>query len=167
MDIYFSQYFGIDVALLESYGAIDISVASDIPLFIDPFLLFNSSKPEYQELHRGILRYLKYLRSKSMSGPLPDGVVKNRFRFKEVKQNWLGFTVLGNAGHALGQQFATALNDNLSSIFSNFGNEQVTKESHLEKIALISDGVGRDGISDFVTGGRGLAGLDLMARRWT
>jgi uncharacterized heparinase superfamily protein len=36
---------------------------SDLPLFIDPFLLFNSDKPEYQELHDGIIAYLRFLRN--------------------------------------------------------------------------------------------------------
>jgi hypothetical protein len=38
------------------------------PLFVDPFLLFNSDKADYQELHREILRYLGFLRDKA----LPD-----------------------------------------------------------------------------------------------
>lgn len=33
----------------------------------------------------------------------------------------------------------------------NFGSEKVTKGSHLEKLCLIKDGVGRDNISDFTT----------------
>jgi len=40
--------------VLNTYGGFDVSVASDLPLFIDPFLLFHSDKPEYQALHEGI-----------------------------------------------------------------------------------------------------------------
>jgi hypothetical protein len=54
MELYFSDYFELDPDVLEQYGAFDISIVSDLPLFIDPFLLFNSVKPEYQELHDGI-----------------------------------------------------------------------------------------------------------------
>lgn len=43
-DIYFSDYFGVDAHALSEYGAFDISVVSDLPMFIDPFLLFNSAK---------------------------------------------------------------------------------------------------------------------------
>jgi hypothetical protein len=46
VDLYFSQYFEVDPAALDEYGAFDISVASDLPLFVDPFLLFASEKPE-------------------------------------------------------------------------------------------------------------------------
>ncbi len=42
MELYFSDYFRIDPSVLEDYGAFAISVVSDLPLFVDPFLLFNS-----------------------------------------------------------------------------------------------------------------------------
>ena len=47
--------------------------------------------------------------------------------------------------------FARALNDNLHNLFRDFGNEKVTKGSHLEKLVLIRARVGRDNISDFTT----------------
>ena len=71
--------------------------------------------------------------------------------FNEVQQNWLGYSVVGNKGHALGMQFAKALHGNLNTVFQNFGEESVTKGTHLEKLCLVKDGVGRDNISDFVT----------------
>jgi hypothetical protein len=150
MELYFSQHFEVKPNLLEEYGAFDISVVSDLPLFIDPFLLFNSEKAAYQELHEGIIEYLLFLRDKAGTD-LDPGLIAAWYRFKEVKQNWLGFTVLGNDGHALGAQFATALNSSLGSILRDFGSEQVTRGSHLEKLCLIRGGVGRDNISDFTT----------------
>jgi len=68
-----------------------------------------------------------------------------------VKQNYLGFSYIGNRGHGLGHKFARALNANLSKLFSSFGKETITLGTHLEKLCLISRGVGRDTISDFVT----------------
>jgi len=44
---------------------------SDLPLFIDPFLLFNSSNPAYQLLHENIIKYLEFLRDQSTTGE-PD-----------------------------------------------------------------------------------------------
>lgn len=38
----FSEVFGVDPASLEQYGALDISLSSDLPLFIDSLLLFES-----------------------------------------------------------------------------------------------------------------------------
>ena len=151
LPLYFSQYFHIAPGTLEEYGAFDISIVSDLPLFIDPFLLFNSDNPRYQELHEEILRYLRFLRDQAASLDLNDGLIDSWYRFKEVKQNWLGFTVLGNGGAGLGEKFARSLHGSLGGIFHNFGEETVTSGSHLEKLCLMQDGVGRDNISDFTT----------------
>jgi hypothetical protein len=151
MELYLSQYLGIEPRLLADFGAVDVSVVSDLPLFIDPFLLFHSSKPEYQELHERILTYLRFLRDKAVGGNLDPGLIASWYRFKEVKQNWLGFTMLGNGGHGLGTDFAVALHESLGSILSNFGTETITTSSHLEKVSLLRPNVGRDCISDFTT----------------
>lgn len=151
MDIYFSDHFKVKEKDLEKYGAFNISLVADFPLFIDPFLLFNSKKKKYKQLHEDIIKYLVFLKDKSTSQTLDDGALKAWYAFKEVEQNWLGFSVTGNKGSALGMDFARALNGNLHKIFSEFGQEKVTKGSHLEKLCLIKDGVGKDNISDFST----------------
>lgn len=63
--VYFSDIFNVDESILESYGAMNISLLNDIPLFIDPFLLYASEKPEYRQLHENILDYLSFLRDKA------------------------------------------------------------------------------------------------------
>ena len=151
MDIYFSDHFKVKEKDLEKYGAFNISLVADLPLFIDPFLLFNSKKKKYKQLHEDIIKYLVFLKDKSTSQTLDDGALKAWYAFKEVEQNWLGFSITGNKGSALGMDFARALNGNLHKIFSEFGQEKVTKGSHLEKLCLIKDGVGKDNISDFST----------------
>ena len=149
--ILFSDHFNVDKANLEAHGAFNISLLADLPLFIDPFLLFNSEKQEYQDLHNEMIRYLRFLRDKSLEQKLTPGLLTAWYRFKEVKQNWLGFAVQGNKGSALGKDFADALNENFSRIFTNYGEEQITHGSHLEKLCLIKEGVGKDNISDFTT----------------
>lgn len=149
--VYFSDYFGVSADALERYGAFNISLVTDLPLFIDPFLLFNSRKRRYQLLHDEIIRYLRFLRDRAGRSDLGDGLRSAWYRFPEVKQTWLGFTARGNSGHGLGGDFARSLHDNLARLFSDFGEERVTKGSHLEKLCLIKEGVGRDNISDFTT----------------
>lgn len=151
VQIHFTDYFGVNPRTLHAYGAFNISLVNDLPLFIDPFLLFNSTKPEYQQLHREIIDYLRFLREKSERGPMRAGLVNRWYRFPEVKQNWLGFSKGGNEGHGLGRDFGKALHANLGTIFTSFGREEVTRSSHLEKLCLIDEGVGRDGVSDFTT----------------
>ncbi|MFH8748436.1 hypothetical protein ACH4GK_18730 [Streptomyces rimosus] len=147
--IYFSEHFNVSPKTLAEYGAFDICIVSDLPMFIDPFLLFTSKKPEYQALHDQIVLYLQFLQRKS-GKCLSSGDIKNWYHFKEVKQNWLGFTVFGNGGHALGATFAKSLNDSLGDILSNVGNEEGIG-THLEKLALVGPRVGRDCVSDFTT----------------
>lgn len=151
MATFISDFFGIDETVFEQYGALNISVVNDLPLFIDPFLLFHSDKPEYLELHEKIIEYLVFLRDRAAEGHVDDGRLRNWYCFPEVKQNWLGFSESGNNGAGLGIDFARNLHTNLHVIFSEFGDEKVTESSHLEKVCLVSDGVGRDNISDFTT----------------
>ena len=61
MKVYFTDFFNVDEELLDEYGAFNISLINDMPLFIDPFLLFHSEKEEYKKLHEDIIRYLIFL----------------------------------------------------------------------------------------------------------
>jgi hypothetical protein len=151
MNVYFTDYFHVAEEHLNTYGAFNVSLINDLPVFIDPFLLFNSEKHEYVVLHESIVQYLAFLRDMSEAGKISQGLLRHWFLFPEVKQNWLGYSRVGNQGAGLGRDFAHALNDGLSTIFKDFGSEQITKGSHLEKLCLIKDGVGRDSISDFTT----------------
>ncbi|MDP1678053.1 MAG: hypothetical protein Q8L88_14445 [Bacteroidota bacterium] len=149
--LYFSDFFDISSAKLDRYGAFNISLITDLPLFIDPFLLFNSRKRIYQKLHKQIIEYLQFLRDKSVGQQLDSGLLSSWYYFSEVEQNWLGFSALGNKGRGLGKEFAVALNSNLKNLFPDFGHEKITQSSHLEKLCLIKDKVGKDTISDFTT----------------
>ena len=151
MKTYFTDFFSVDPEVLARYGAFNVSLITDLPLFVDPFLLFNSRKRRYQELHEQMIQYLRFLRDKSVEGGLQAHLIDAWYRFPEVKQNWLGFTLAGNRGSGLGRQFALALSDNLGKLFTCFGNEKITEGSHLEKLCLIRERVGRDNISDFTT----------------
>jgi hypothetical protein len=57
----------------------------------------------------------------------------------------------GNKGSGLGGDFAAVLQRNLHNVFKNLGAETITRGSHLEKLCLLADGVGRDHLSDFTT----------------
>lgn len=152
MKIYFSEFFGIDHNIVEKYGALDISLVADMPVFIDPFSLFASEKKEYNDLHEGIVNYLRYLRDiadKPIS-KIP-GVIKELFAFPEFPYTYMGFCESGSSGHGLGFRFGKTLRDNISEILGSFEAGQVSETSHLEKLCIISKGVGVDCISDFTT----------------
>lgn len=151
MKIYFSDFFNISPDDLEKYGAFNVSLINDLPLFIDPFLLFGSKKAEYQKLHYEILDYLTFLKSKSEEGITEISQIKSWYIFSEVKQNWFGYSKVGNSGSGLGEKFGRAMSSSMHIVFDDLRKEKVTQSSHLEKAGLFEIGVGKDNISDFTT----------------
>lgn len=101
VNVHFSDFFGVSHKSVVDYGAFNVSVVADLPLFVDPFLLFNNPKDEYQTLHQDILKYLRFLLEKSRTPNLPAGLVGSWFTFPEVKQNWLGYSKTGNRAEVL------------------------------------------------------------------
>ena len=84
MATYFSEHFEVRRSALAKYGAFNISLVTDLPLFIDPFLLFNSRKRKYRELHDQIIEYLRFLRDKAQEGSMAPGLLRAWYRFPEV-----------------------------------------------------------------------------------
>jgi hypothetical protein len=151
MKIYFSDFFNVSPDDLDEYGAFNVSLINDLPLFIDPFLLFGSKKPEYQTLHEEILTYLTFLKNKSEQGISDISQIKSWYIFSEVKQNWFGYSKVGNSGSGLGEKFGKSMSSSMHLVFDDLGKEKVTQSSHLEKAGLFEIGVGKDNISDFTT----------------
>src|ERR1700677_2790486 len=116
MSHYFTDIFQVTEDQLESHGAFNVSLVVDLPLFIDPFLLFNSKKAEYQALHKSIIEYLRYLRDQALKAQLTEAGLHNLFCFGEIQQNWLGFSQTDNRGRGLGMDFARALAENLNKL---------------------------------------------------
>lgn len=149
--IYFTDVFEIEEHIVDDYGAFNVALVNDLLLFVDPFLLFDSNNGKYRALHEGIIEYLVFLKERALEGELSAGETNQWLMFKEVKQNWLGFSQVGNGGTGLGPSFARSLATNLRTVFQDFGREACTASSHLEKLGLLSNGVGRDHLSDFTT----------------
>jgi hypothetical protein len=149
--LYFADVFDVEEAVLEKYGAFNITLVNDLPLFVDPFLLFDSKDKKFQALHDDVVKYLCFLRDRAVADELTPAGIKHWLYFKEIKQNWLGFSKTGNSGTGLGGDFANSLARNLSTVFKTFGTETLTSSSHMEKLGLLSGGVGRDHLSDFTT----------------
>jgi len=124
---------------------------NDLPLFIDPFLLFGSKKEEYQKLHNDIIEYLSFLKTKSAEGITDLSQIKSWYLFPEVKQNWFGYSKVGNNGSGLGKNFGQSMSSSMHIVFDDIGKEKITQSSHLEKAGLFEIGVGKDNISDFTT----------------
>lgn len=146
----FSDYFNLDKSDLDDYGVLNLCLSSDLPLFLDPFLLFASEKEEYKVLHKKIIDHLIIL--KNIATENKSSATKNNlFKFPEIKQNWLGMSKYGNEGKGLGEKFAKNIVEAFNGFYNSFGNEEITEESHIEKLTILNPGVGKDFISDFTT----------------
>lgn len=145
--MYFSEKFDVDKTLIDQFGAIDISLVCDLPLFIDPMLIFNSKKQEYIKLHDYLIQFFSFLTDKSEQELNIDDIM-TYFMFSEIKNNWLGYSKVGNEGRGLGKEFAFFLSNNLKFIMAD---NKISKSQHIEKALLIYDGNGKDKISDLTT----------------
>ncbi len=146
---HFSDVFDVDPLVLDKYGALNIYLCVDMRLFIDPFLLYCSKKKQYQALHNEIIEYLQFLQQKARSGKLSRRNLKEYYSFREIKQNWLGYTLGGNNGRGLGIGFANELNGKLSKPRIHLGHPIISKGMHFEKYCLSCRGVDADKTSDF------------------
>ncbi len=144
--MFFSDYFGVSEKSLKDYGAVNISLDCDIPLFIDPMLIFNSKKAEYSILHGQVIKYFYFLYEKSKKQLLYKQYAP-WFNFNEIPNNWLGYSLVGNKGLALGKKYAEFLYSNMSFAINHKG---ITKGDHLEKVMLLYEGSGKDKISDLM-----------------
>ena len=107
-------------------------------------LIFNSDKPEYQDLHKSIIRYFAFLHEKAHEG-LEKRQLLAWFNFSEVPNNWLGYSLNGNKGSALGWKYADFLYNNIDFAVNTNG---ISASQHIEKIMLLYSGSGKDRISD-------------------
>ncbi|MDO6720148.1 hypothetical protein Q4575_12090 [Psychrosphaera sp. 1_MG-2023] len=149
LKLVFTEYFDITETKMEQHGALNICLNADLPLFIDPFLLFASDKKEYKIQHDKIVNHLISL--KEIAKNDGDNANLSLFKFPEIKQNWLGLCKYGNNGKGLGVKFAKDIISAFNGFYSNFGSETVSDTSHIEKLTLVGSGVGKDFISDFST----------------
>jgi TIR domain len=149
--MYFSDAFDVSTDLLAKEDVFDISLVSDLPLFIDPFLIFDSAKPRYQTLHEDIVRYVSFVRNKVVAGNVSPSQLREWPHFPEIPNNWLGYSVGSNAGRGLRDTFARGATIGLRGPVRDFGEETASAGSHIERLFLFSEGSGKDALSDFIT----------------
>ncbi len=142
--MFFTEKFQVSSEILKSYGAVDISLICDVPLFVDPMLIFNSDNERYTELHNNIIHYFYFLYTKAAQGLTPKEI-DAWFNFSEVPNNWLGYSLCGNKGLALGKKYANFLYDNIAFAIDT---HSISKSTHIEKVMLLYEGSGKDKISD-------------------
>ena len=99
--ILFSDYFNIDQSVLNQYGALNVCLSADLPLFIDPFLLFASENEDYKNAFFTQKKYdsiVKYYNATDANGKLELAEKKledeNR-QLKEQNEKYIDYILYG------------------------------------------------------------------------
>lgn len=114
----------------------------DVPLGIDPFLLFKSRDIEYRELHKLLLSVFNAGINAVRNGDL--GLARQIFDFPEVSAIGLGYTRKSKRGSGVG----TYLTELILETLAGSPALQERGVRHIEEMQLLSAGIGPDRISD-------------------
>lgn len=144
--MFFSDKFKVNEQSLNDYGALNIWMERDTPLYIDPILIYCNKK--YEAWHKKIIKYFNFLYEKTQNPEITKDQLKYFFNFHEIKNNWLGVSKNSNNGRGFGDKLTELLWNNLSFIFEK---NDITKDFHIEKSLLLTDKSGKDLISDLIT----------------
>jgi len=117
-------------------------IGVDIPLGIDPFLLYKSRDPEYRALHDRLLNAFGDGIRAVREGRLRDA--ERVFDFPEVSAIGLGYARGGKRGSGVGTQMKTLI---LEALQGSPGLQERGLR-HVEEMQILSPGIGPDRISD-------------------
>ena len=115
----------------------------DLPICIDPFLLWKSDRSDYQDLHRMLLAFIEQVRINVIAGRW--GVAHQLLaEVREPVELGLGYATGSKRGSAIGPALRSAIIDTVREI-PQLGDSGF---DHLEILALIVPKVAEDRISD-------------------
>ena len=136
-----TDYHGILLAQAEVDFAIPF-LDEDIPLYVDPFLLWRSPSQQDQSLHTGLINCFNHLRWLMHKGRVTEAV-DNLILASECDEVGLGLSTT-RTGKRIGSRTAHEILNLFSSV-PEYGKSGFT---HFEEIQLHVDGVAKDRISD-------------------
>ncbi|MGN5734991.1 hypothetical protein [Arthrobacter psychrochitiniphilus] len=115
----------------------------DLPLYLDPFLLWKSDRAEYRSLHAAILSFVDVIRIHVIEGR----IIKARALLAEVSEPselGLGYAAGNKRGSALGPSTISAITE----MIAQMPQLETTGLDHIEMLALLVPGIAEDRISD-------------------
>lgn len=146
-----SSEFGIDVAVLDKLGVVNVLLNTDTLVFIDPLLLEDSAHKEisegaYQSYRERFEKIIKLLSASKAVDDVPWRNAKRLFRFSEISWTCLGYgtTVKGSG---FGKDLISSTLDTASQIVA-LGVDDIDL---FMALALFEEGIGPDRISDMTT----------------
>lgn len=136
-----TDYHGVAVAQIDLDFAVPL-LDADIPLYVDPFLLWKSPSQQDQALHTVLVNSFNHLNLLVQKGKEDEGVA-NLILASECDEVGLG-TSASRTGKRLGEATARAVLDLYKKI-PQYGRYGFT---HFEEIQLYVDGISKDRVSD-------------------
>jgi hypothetical protein len=115
----------------------------DLPLSVDPFLLWKSDRPDYQELHETLLGFVEHVRADTLAGRIATA---HRLleEVREPVELGLGYAAGSKRGSAIGPILSAAIIDT----FRQVPQLETSELDHLEVLALLVPKIAEDRISD-------------------
>ncbi|MCL4242982.1 MAG: hypothetical protein KJ048_16645 [Dehalococcoidia bacterium] len=126
-------------------GEVDFVIPTldkDLPLCIDPFLLFKSRNGEFREQHIRLMELFDHAFDLFEDGKIQE--LSRLIDFPEANEIGMGYSTKGMRGRGLGEQLNTLFVETLTA------SEALRQRRlrHVEELQLLSVGVGSDRISD-------------------
>ena len=136
-----TDHHGISVAQAEVDFAIPF-LDEDIPLYLDPFLLWRSPSQQDQSLHTSLVICFDHLRSLAQKGREAEAV-NNLILASECDE--VGF---GVSAKRRGKRIGAGTANEILALFSHVPEYGKSGFAHFEEIQLYVDGISKDRISD-------------------
>ena len=114
----------------------------DRRLGIDPFLLYRSSRPDFQQAHDQLLKFFNFVLQNIKGGDLTRA--EYLLLCPEPREIGLGYTRYGTRGSGVGPELAREI----AYTFSNSPALLLRGLRHIEELQLICSGIGPDRVSD-------------------
>lgn len=150
-----STHLGIDSDKFREKNILNPTYEQDVPLFIDPLLLKNSSnilisekaRNTYEEFFKSILSLGKiYVEAKGDTREKIRKKIVTKLQFKEQPGTGLGYSEFGVSGRGIGKKKALDIAEPVLKLFDDgyvFNNKNI-----FQVVFLLEDGIGPDLISD-------------------
>lgn len=147
-----SRAFGIAQSALARTGALDVTLAIDTKLFIDPLLLSRSRHPEInaQAVHEYRSHFdtiIRLLANRRSEGDPAWTAAEKKLAFPEIKGTCLGY----GAGSIHGSGFGPKLTNRVLHVAAQIVDIGVRDPDLFSAMALFESDIGPDRISDMTT----------------
>ena len=136
-----NDYHGLPFTQAEVDFAIPY-LDEDIPLFLDPFLLWRSPSLQDKALHTAITNSFNHL------GYLVNNGQRDQAAGILIRLSECNAVGLGDSKNRIGKPIGRMIADDVLSLFTGIPQVQASGFVHIEEIQLLVDNVAKDRVSD-------------------